>query len=68
MAAVFMLSSATMWFRTQVMPHWLAILTALLALVLLVTLGISTWVTLIFPAWMVVVSILILIANLRRPA
>jgi hypothetical protein len=68
MASVFMLSSATMWLRTQVMPHWLAILTVLFALVLLVSIGISTWVTLIFPVWMVVVSIVILIANLRRPA
>jgi hypothetical protein len=66
MAAVFMISSATMWFRTQVMPSWLDILTVLLALVLLVTIGMSAWLALIFPVWMVIVSSLILISNFRR--
>jgi len=65
MAAVFMISSATMWFRTQVMPSWLDILTVLLALVLLVTIGMSAWLALIFPVWMVIVSSLILISNYR---
>jgi hypothetical protein len=66
MASVFMLSSATMWMRTQVVPRWLAILTALLALVLLFTIGLSPWLPLIFPTWMLIVSILILISNYRR--
>ena len=66
MAAVFMISSATLWYRTQVMPRWLALLTYLLALGLLVLINFSLWVTLIFPAWMLVVSILILISNYRR--
>lgn len=68
MAAVFMISSATMWFRTQVMPSWLDLLTVLLALVLLVTITISAWLALIFPAWMVLVSSLILISKFRRKA
>jgi len=68
MASVFMLSSATMWMRTQVVPRWLAILTALLALVLLFTIGLSPWLPLIFPTWMLIVSILILISNYRRKA
>lgn len=66
MAAVFMISSATMWFRTQVMPSWLDILTVLLALVLLVTIEMSPWIALIFPVWMMIVSSLILISNYRR--
>jgi hypothetical protein len=66
MASVFMLSSATMWMRTQVVPRWLAVLTALLALVLLLTIGLSLWLPLIFPTWMLIVSILILISNFRR--
>lgn len=66
MAAVFMLSSATMWMRTQIVPRWLAIITALLALVLLFTIGLSLWLTLIFPVWMLIVSLLILISNYRR--
>jgi len=68
MASVFMLSSATMWMRTQVVPRWLAILTALLALVLLFTIGLSPWLPLIFPTWMLIVSIMILISNYRRKA
>jgi hypothetical protein len=57
-----------MWMRTQVVPRWLAILTALLALVLLFTIGLSPWLPLIFPTWMLIVSILILISNYRRKA
>ena len=66
MAAVFMIPSATMWYRTQVMPRWLALVTYLLALGLLVLINFSLWVTLIFPTWMLVVSIMILISNYRR--
>jgi hypothetical protein len=68
MAAVFMLSSATMWMQTQVVPRWLAILTVLLALILVFTIGLSLWLSLILPRWMLIVSILILISNYRRNA
>jgi hypothetical protein len=67
MAAVFMISSATMWYQTKVMPRLLALLTYVLALGLLVLINFSLWVTLIFPVWMLSVSILILIINYRRP-
>lgn len=66
MAAVFMLSSATMWQRTRVMPRWLALLTYLLGLGLLLFVNLSLWVTLIFPVWILMVSVLILISNYRR--
>ncbi len=66
MAAVFMLSLGTVWVRTRNMPRWLALLTFVAALVLLVSLGRSLWVTLIFPAWVLVISIHILAMNLRR--
>jgi len=66
MAAVYMLSSATMWLRTLVMPRWLGVLTGLLALVLMIAIRISPWITLIFPTWMVIVSIQILFSNFRR--
>ena len=66
MAAVFMLSLGTVWVRTRNMPRWLALLTFVLALFLLVSLGRSLWVTLIFPAWVLVISIHILVMNLRR--
>ena len=66
MAAVFMISAATMWIRTGVMVRWLAILTYALALLLLVAGGLNMWTTIIFPLWMILVSVLIFIANYRH--
>jgi len=66
MAAVFMISAATMWIRTGVMVRWLAILTYVLALLLLVAGGLNMWSTIIFPLWMILVSVLIFIANYRH--
>lgn len=66
MAGVFMLTSATIWVRTDVMPRWLALVTYVLALALLIIINLSVWVTLVFPAWVLVVSIMILIDNYRR--
>ena len=65
MAAVFLLSQATLWLRTGVMPRWMALLTYPVALVLLFVFTHSWWVILIFPAWVLLVSVYILIA---RPA
>jgi hypothetical protein len=66
MAGLFMTSAATMWMRTSVMPRWVAILTYLFALVLLLSINLSVWLTLLFPAWVFAVSLLILIGNYRR--
>jgi len=65
MAGVFMISLGTIWVRTRLMPRWLAFLTYALALGLLLTISSSLWVTLIFPAWVGVVSAYILVTNLR---
>ncbi len=64
MAAVFLISQATLWLRTGVMPRWLALPTYGVALVLLVVVSQSTWVVLIFPAWVLIVSVYILIVHL----
>jgi hypothetical protein len=66
MAGVMLIALGTMWMRTGVMPRWLAIVTYLVALVLLVVTSVSLWVTLVFPAWVFCVSILILVQNFRR--
>jgi hypothetical protein len=63
-----MISLGTIWIRPRVMPRWLAFLTDALALVLLVIIGSSLWVTLIFPGWVCVVSVHILVSNLRSPS
>jgi hypothetical protein len=64
MAGVFMISLATIWLRTGVMHRSWAFLTYLLALVLLLSIDYSFWVTLILPGWVLVVSMYILIRNL----
>ena len=66
MAGVFMISQGTIWVRTRTMPRWLAFLTYALALVLLLSISYSLWVTLIFPAWVLIISVYILLMNLRR--
>ena len=60
MAAVFMISLATIWLRTELMPRWLVALTYLAALGLITASGISMWMTLAFPVWVLIVSVLLL--------
>jgi hypothetical protein len=66
MAGVFMISLGTISVRTRILHRGLALLTYALALFLLVSIGLSLWVTLIFPGWVLVVSVYILALNLRR--
>ncbi|TQC46500.1 hypothetical protein EEB14_26095 [Rhodococcus sp. WS4] len=67
MAGVFMISLGTIWLRTGLMPRWLAIATYLLSLALLVVVSFSLWVTLVFPAWVMVISVYILTVD-RTPS
>jgi hypothetical protein len=66
MGSVFMLSLGTLWRRTGVMPRPLVYFTYLLAFVMLFTIRQSLWLLLTFPAWVLLVSVYILITNLRR--
>jgi hypothetical protein len=66
MAGVFMLSLATIWIRTRVMPRVFVWVTYLLAILLLLTIDLSLWVILIFPAWVLAVSLYILVVSVRR--
>ena len=59
-AGVFMISLATIWIRTRLMPRWLAGITYLLALVLLLIVSRSLWITLVFPAWVCGISVFII--------
>lgn len=65
MAGVFMISLGTIWIRTRVMPRVLVFLTYALALLLLVSSNFTLWLILIFPAWVLVISIFILVVSLR---
>jgi len=60
MAAVFMISLATIWLRTELMPRWLVGVTYLSALGLLVASDVSMWITMAFPVWVLIVSVLLL--------
>ena len=65
MAGVFMLSLGTIWVRTRAMPRFFVILTYLLAIVLLLVINLSLWVIMVFPLWVLAVSIYILVVSLR---
>lgn len=59
-AAVFMIVSSTIGLRTRTLPRWLALLGYAVALVLLLSVSYARGFVLIFPAWVVLVSIEIL--------
>ena len=63
MAGVFMISLGTIWIRTGLMHRGWAMVTYALALVLLVSIGYSLWVSLIFPVWVLAVSAYYLLLN-----
>lgn len=66
MAGVFMISLGTISVRTRIMHRGLAFLTYALALFLLFSIGLSLWVSVIFPSWVLIVSLYILVVNLRN--
>ncbi|MDH6243842.1 hypothetical protein [Mycobacterium sp. OTB74] len=61
MAAVFMISSATIWLKTGLMPKWLVVLTYVVAVGNLIAGDVSLWIVLTFPVWVLVVSVLLLV-------
>ena len=63
MAAVFMMSLATIWRKTILMPRWLIYTTYVTALCLMLLSDLSMWIVLVFPAWVLVVSLLALVRS-----
>jgi hypothetical protein len=63
MAAVFTLSVSTVGLRTSAFPRWVAILGYLVAVTLLVVAGDHKWIQLVFPAWVLLVSVVILVTR-----
>lgn len=61
MAAVFMISLATIWLKTGLMPRSVVYVTYLVAVALILASDISMWLTLAFPIWVLVVSMLFLV-------
>ena len=66
MAAVFTISTATITLRTQVIPRWIGLLGFVVAAVLLISVGLTVWVELLFPAWILLLSVDILRTGLRQ--
>jgi hypothetical protein len=65
MAGVFMISTSTISLRTGIVPRWMAFLGFALALLLLLTVGTIDLILLVFPVWVLSMSVYILIDNFR---
>ena len=66
MAGVFMISTCTLSLRTGIFPRWMAFVGLALALFLLFSLGFFYWAPLVFPLWVLMISVYILVVNLGR--
>jgi hypothetical protein len=65
MAGVFMVSLSTAWHRSGTAPRWLVMSTYLVAAVLLVATNLSMWIALVFPGWVLLVSVYVLVTARR---
>ena len=65
MASVYMLSIGSLWTRTKVAPRWLTIVTYIVAVPFLLFAGSLRAARFLFPSWVLLVSIVILILNYR---
>jgi hypothetical protein len=65
MAGVFIFSTCTIGLRTAIIPRWIAFTGYASGLLLLVVIANWTWITLVFPVWMLLVSTQILLADFR---
>jgi hypothetical protein len=66
MAAVFMITTATITLRYEVIPRWLGFAGYASALALLLGVNFLSWLELLFPLFVLVVSIHLLIESFRR--
>lgn len=65
MAGVFMISTCTIGLRSAIFPRWIAFVGYACALVLLLVIANWKWIQLVFPLWMLLVSMQILLAEFR---
>jgi hypothetical protein len=63
MAGVFMFSTSTILLRTGIVQRWIAFLGYALGAVLLLSIGIIGWIPLVFPVWVLLISVAILLEN-----
>jgi hypothetical protein len=67
MAAVFMMSTSIVIMRTRIVPRWIAAVGLACALFLLFGSYYVGWSIVAFPAWVMLISVYIVIDDLRRP-
>ena len=65
MAAVFMISTATIGIRTRFMPRWLVFSGWAIALILLLGVELTRWVEVLFPFWVLLFSLDTLIVSFK---
>ena len=63
MAAVFTLSVSTVGIRTRSLPRWVSYLGYVVALTLMVAAGEHKWTQLVFPTWVLLVSVVLLLVR-----
>jgi hypothetical protein len=68
MAAVFIMATTTLAIRLRLIPRWLAVVGYLTAATLLLTVGVIPWLELLFPAWVFVFSVHILVVTVGARA
>ena len=66
MAGVFMITTCTLALRTGIFPRWMAYLGMVLALILLLSVSTLYWAPLLFPLWVLLISVYILVANFNK--
>ncbi len=65
MASVFLISTTTLSFRIGVFPKWVIFLSYGLGLIMLLNFFFVEWLIIIFPVWVLLISILVLVENYR---
>jgi hypothetical protein len=66
MAAVFTMATSTILHRVGLAPRWLVVVGYATGIVLLVTVSFASWIELLFPIWVFVLSTYVLIAGSKK--
>jgi hypothetical protein len=67
MAGVFMLTVSTISLHTRIVPRWMTFLSYVMAVLLVFMVGTFEWTPMVFPLWVLMMSICILIERFRVP-
>ena len=67
MGVVFMITTSTVAIYTRIAPRWLAVFGYVLSVLILFGSYYTSWIFIVFPLWVLLYSIYILIDNLRQP-